>query len=438
MIAMSFSVSAQAQTAEADQDASLRTEVEQLRERLARLEQLLTEKSASAEAAQTGPAAAPATEQDSIDAAYAEGRTLVLPSAPTQAQSTDDAVVGPVSTGGPALNFTGLIDTYYTYNSNEPEDGTNSLYYTNPNARGFGLNQIKLEMDAKTSTGVGFRGDLWFGSGARLFRQGLEEGPLEDTIYIQQAYGYYGWEYGAQLDVGMFGTIAGLEVAESHLNWNYTRGLLWAWNEPFSHTGARFTMPITDTFTTKFILVNGFDNTFDSNQGKSYGVQGSYAPSDRFNTTMTWIHGPENGLGEDGWQRNLSWNFFGGLHEKFEIMGNFDWISNTDPSDMTATSWGIGGYARYNATDKFRIADRFEYFEDMEARATGTEQILKENTLTFEFAPEPRFITRFEWRRDWSTVPFFGCLDCNGSTPGFSTDQDTFTVGMMWILGPAE
>ena len=86
MIAMSFSVSAQAQTAEADQDASLRTEVEQLRERLARLEQLLTEKSASAEAAQTGPAAAPATEQDSIDAAYAEGRTLVLPSAPTQAQ----------------------------------------------------------------------------------------------------------------------------------------------------------------------------------------------------------------------------------------------------------------------------------------------------------------------------------------------------------------
>ena len=438
MIAMSFSVSAQAQTAEADQDASLRTEVEQLRERLARLEQLLTEKSASAEAAQTGPAAAPATEQDSIDAAYAEGRTLVLPSAPTQAQSTDDAVVGPVSTGGPALNFTGLIDTYYTYNSNEPEDGTNSLYYTNPNARGFGLNQIKLEMDAKTSSGVGFRGDLWFGSGARLFRQGLEEGPLEDTIYIQQAYGYYGWENGAQLDVGMFGTIAGLEVAESHLNWNYTRGLLWAWNEPFSHTGARFTMPITDTVTTKFILVNGFDNTFDSNQGKSYGVQGSYAPSERFNTTMTWIHGPENGLGEDGWQRNLSWNFFGGLHEKFEIMGNFDWISNTDPSDMTATSWGIGGYARYNATDKFRIADRFEYFEDMEARATGTEQILKENTLTFEFAPEPRFITRFEWRRDWSTVPFFGCLECNGSTPGFSTDQDTFTVGMMWILGPAE
>jgi hypothetical protein len=119
-------------------------------------------------------------------------------------------------------------------------------------------------------------------------------------------------------------------------------------------------------------------------------------------------------------------------------MGNFDWISNTDPSDMTATSWGLGGYARYNATDKFRIAQRYEYFEDMEARGTGVEQILKEYTLTFEYAPEPRFITRFEWRRDWSTVPYFGCLECTGSTPGFNTDQNTFTVGMMWILGPAE
>lgn len=436
MIAMSFTGSARAESADAESDASLRTEVEQLRERLLQLEQLLNEKLQTKETAETQP-----TEQEQIEAARAEGRTLVLPSAPTEAQSDTDAVVGPVSTGGPSLSFTGLVDTYYTYNTNKPEDGTNTLYYTNPNARGFGLNQAKLELDAQTGTGVGFRSDIWFGSGARLFRDGLEDGPLEDVIYLQQAYGYYSWDNGAQLDVGLFGTIAGLEVAESHLNWNYSRGLLWAWNEPFSHLGARFAMPITDTFTARLLLVNGFDNAFDDNQGKSYGVQGSWAPSDRFNTTATWIHGPENGIQESGWQRDFSWNFYGGLHEKFEIMANLDWISNTDPFDQTATSWGIGGYARYNATDKFRIAQRFEYFEDTEARSTGIEQILKEYTLTFEYAPEPRFITRFEWRRDWSTVPFFGCTECGGLDAlrtGLETDQDTFTVGFMWILGPAE
>ncbi len=440
MIAMSFGVSAQAQTAEADQDASLRTEVEQLRERLARLEQLLGEKQETAEATAEAVAAQPAeqTEQASIDAGYAEGRTLVLPSAPTQAQSTDDAVVGPVSTGGPSMSLTGLIDTYYSYNTNKPEDGTNALYYTNPNARGFGLNQAKLTFDGQADSGVGVHTDVWFGSGARLFRDGLEPGPLEDVIYLEQAYGYYGFKNGSELDVGLFGTIAGLEVAESHLNWNYSRGVLWAWNEPFSHLGAKFSTPITDTFTATVMLVNGFDNAFDQNQGKSYGVQGSWAPSDRFNTTATWIHGPENGVGEDGWQRDFSWNFYGGLHKKFEIMANLDWISSTDPAKITATSWGVGGYARFNATDQFRIAQRFEYFEDIDARSTGVSQILKEYTLTFEYAPEPRFITRFEWRRDWSTTPFFGCPECGGPTAGFNTDQNTFTVGMMFILGPNE
>ena len=122
---------------------------------------------------------------------------------------------------------------------------------------------IQISIDAKGESPVGVHTDVWFGSGARLFRDGLEPGPLEDVIYLEQAYGYYQWENGAELDAGLFGTIAGLEVAESHLNWNYTRGLLWAWNEPFSHLGVKFKAPITDTFTGTVMLVNGFDNAFD-------------------------------------------------------------------------------------------------------------------------------------------------------------------------------
>lgn len=443
IVALSFAAPGFAESNQEDEatNAALRSEVEDLRERLARLEQLLMDKLSADEEEQPAQASAAAPVTAAVPAKgpmkvrFGQARPAI-PGAPTDAESHEDAVVGPVSTGGPSLSFTGLIDTYYSYNTNKPEDGTNALYYTNPNARGFGLNQAKLELDAQTSSGVGFRSDIWFGSGARLFRDGLEPGPLEDVIYLQQAYGYYTWENGTELDVGLFGTIAGLEVAESHLNWNYSRGLLWAWNEPFSHLGAKLSTPITDTFTATALLVNGFDNAFDQNQGKSYGGQGSWAPSDQFNTTFTWIHGPENGIMEDGWQRNASWNFYAGLHPKFEIMGNFDYISNTDPTDVTATSWGLGGYARYNATDKFKIASRYEYFDDSEARSTGVENILKEYTLTFEYAPEPRFITRFEYRRDWSTVDFFGCTDCRAS--GLSSDQDTFTVGLMWVLGPVE
>lgn len=356
---------------------------------------------------------------------------------PVQDEDDDDGATGSVTTGGQDLTITGLVDTYYTRNANDPADGTNTLYYTNPNSRGFGLNQVKLEFDASGDGPIGFRSDVWFGSGARLFRDGLEPGPLADVIYLQQAYGYYQFSGGAQVDVGLFGTIAGLEVAESHLNWNYTRGLLWAWNEPFSHLGAKVSFPVRDDFTGTLMLVNGFDNAFDQNSGKTYGVQGSWAPHDGFNTTVTWIQGPENEGTNDGWLKDLSWNFYLGINERVEAMANMDYISNTDPFEMTGTSWGIGTYLRVHINDHLRIAQRYEFMRDRQGRSTGVEQTLQENTITLEAQPvadDPRLLVRFEHRRDWSDMPFFSCSSCEEGAGRLS--QDTFTIGATWVFGP--
>ena len=402
----------------AEIEAEIRGELASLRERIEDLEVLLATLVAS------GEAAASAAEPD-------------RPSLPAAVPPETGAMPeGLASTGGPPLSLTGLLDTYYTHNANAPDDGTNTLYYTNPNARGFGLNQLKLELETTGEGPFGFRSDIWFGSGARLFRDGLEPGPLADVLYLQQAFGYYRFGNGAQLDVGLFGTIAGLEVAESHLNWNYTRGILWAWNEPFSHLGARLGAPLTDTLTGTLLLVNGFDNAFDQNTGKSYGLQGSLAPSDRFNTTLTWINGPENAGTNDGWLRNLSWNAYAGISDRVEAMVNLDYISATDPEGTSAASWGLGGYLRFHLNDRVRIAERYEFMNDREARSTGIEQMLMENTLTLEFQPvagDPRFLTRLEYRRDWSDTPFFSCSGCG---EGLSKNQNTFTLGMSWVFGP--
>lgn len=389
-------------------DAGLRAEITALRARLSDLEE---------ELASRGEPAGEST-----------------PAAP--AQDDDDGASGTVSTGGQDLTLTGLVDTYYTRNANDPADGTNTLYYTNPNSRGFGLNQVKLELDASGDGPIGFRSDIWFGSGARLFREGLEPGPLADVLYLQQAYGYYQFEGGAQMDVGLFGTIAGLEVAESHLNWNYTRGLLWAWNEPFSHLGAKVSFPVGDTLTGTLMLVNGFDNAFDQNSGKSFGAQTSWAPHDTFNTTITWIQGPENEGTNDGWLNDISWNFYLGISDRVEAMANMDYISNTDPFENVATSWGIGTYIRVHISDHLRLAQRFEFMRDRQGRSTGVEQTLRENTITLEAQPvadDPRLLVRIEHRRDWSDVPFFSCASCQD---GMGLSQDTFTIGTTWVFGP--
>ncbi len=432
-------------------EQELRDELSSLRARLLKLEAMLdslnegeeavpAQAAGTAEAAVQAPAAraVPHEAQPPVVAAAASRPEWQGPAAVSDAEPSEETPVGVASSGGQPISFTGLLDTYFTHNTNDPEDGYNTLYYTNPNSRGFGLNQAKLEIDASGDGPIGFRSDIWFGSGARLFRDGLEPGPLEDVLYIQQAYGYYQFANGAEFNVGAFGTIAGLEVAESHLNWNYTRGILWAWNEPFSHVGAKISTPITDTVTATFMLVNGFDNAWDQNSGKTYGAQISLAPNDRFNTTATWISGQEGDQGETGLLKNFSWNMYGGLHERFEVMVNLDYISVADPMGVYSTSWGMGGYARVHLSDQVRLANRIEFLDDSEARSTGVNQNLRENTLTFEVQPvkdDPRFLTRIEYRRDWSDVAFFGCPSCDG---GFSMDQNTFTVGFMWVFGPKE
>ena len=432
-------------------EAEIREELSSLRARLLKLEAMLDslredgepEAVADAEPSvelvrDSAPESAP------IDAATVAAKlgdpkpVWTAPAVVSDAEPSEEMPVGVASSGGQLISFTGLLDAYYSYNTNSPSNGYNDLYYTNPNARGFGLNQAKLEIDASGDGPIGFRTDIWFGSGARLFVLEPNVDQISERFYLQQAYGYYQFDNGAELDVGLFGTIAGLEVAESHLNWNYSRGILWAWNEPFGHLGAKFSAPLSDTVTATFMLVNGFDNTWDQNSGKSYGTQISLAPTDRFNTTLTWINGPENWDTNNGWLKNLSWNFYGGLHDRFEIMGNLDYISTADTDGVSATSWGMGGYARVHLSDQVRLAYRIEFMDDSQARSTGIAQNLRENTFTFEVQPvkeDPRFLTRLEYRRDWSDVAFFNCGSCAN---GLKKDQNTITLGFMWVFGPKE
>ena len=403
----------------ADAAAELRRELSSLRARLLKLE-----------------AALEAHEESGGFPARERSAEVPQPKAVHDAEPAGDIPVGAVSSGGQAIAFTGLLDTYLTYNANSPADGQNALYFTNPNSRGFGLNQAKLEIDAFGGGPVGFRSDIWFGSAGRFYWSGLTgPGPLEDVVYLQQAYGYYRFDSGAQFDAGLFQTLVGVEVMEPHRNWNYSVGLLSAWNEAGSHLGAKIAVPLSDTFTSTFMLINGYLVSEDQNAGKLYGLQGSFAPSGRFNTTLTWINGPESA---GSWFKNLSWNAYAGLHERFEAMVNLDWIQ-ADAAGVRAVSWGMAGYARLHLSDRVRLAYRYEFLDDAGAWATGAKQFLRENTFTFEVQPvkdDPRFLTRFEYRRDGSDAAFFGCSSCSGS--GLAMAQSTFTVGMMWVLGPRQ
>jgi hypothetical protein len=360
--------------------------------------------------------------------------------APAPAAEAEREPAGVVSTGGPPVKITGLVDAYYSNNFNNPADRTNQLRFFDETGKGFALNMAKLEFEADADP-IGFRVDLLLGPAGTLFHGGLEPGRLGDFRFLQQAYFTASLPGDATLDIGKFGTIAGLEVAETHLNWNYSRGILWGWAEPFYHFGARLNKPFSDQFAGTVMLVNGWNSAVDDNTAKSFGYQGAYTPNDKFWAIGTMIHGPEKDDLNQGWRNYYSFNTGVTPNDHVALMFNLDggWENYADPSTIAPVSgsdkwYGFGAYLRLAANDKWAFSQRYEWFNDEDAWATGTNQKLQEYTATLEYKPRRDFFTRLEYRRDWSNMPFFN----RGNELGIVKDQDTILLGMGWVFGPPE
>jgi hypothetical protein len=106
---------------------------------------------------------------------------------------------------------------------------------------------------------------------------------------------------------------------------------------------------------------------------------------------------------------------------------NFDYALESR-LDGGKNRWaGIGGAARIAAGRKFSLTPRLEWFFDADGFSTGTEQRLKEVTLTAEWKLCRGLASRLEYRRDWSNRATFP-----GGNPGeFLNSQNTVTLGML-------
>src|SRR5713226_4801679 len=128
------------------------------------------------------------------------------------------------------IDFSGLVDGYYSFNSNHPASQVNQLYNFNDKTNQFSLNMAKLSL-AHTPDPVGFQIDLGFGRAFETFnRQPSEKAYL--SIKPPKA-------KGLEVDFGKFVTSAGAEVIGTNENWNYSRSLLFSFAIPYYHFGVR-------------------------------------------------------------------------------------------------------------------------------------------------------------------------------------------------------
>ncbi|MBI4597591.1 MAG: porin [Candidatus Omnitrophica bacterium] len=391
IIAVSMVFSASAVVLAADPaTAGLSAEIEVLKERLSKLENELTAQQAGAE-----PGSA----------------VVQLPS------------------GFHGVQMSGFVDTSYTYNFNEPTARTNSFRVFDTRSGDFMINNAELVIEKPVSAEapIGFRTDLNFGADAEVVGSvttGL--GSQTDELDLQQGYVEYLAPIGNGLDLkfGKFVTLHGAEVIEAKDNWNFSRSYLFGFAIPFTHTGLRASYPWTEWLTTCFGVNNGWDVVDDNNKAKTLEFSATLTPFERFSLISTYMLGAEQ-TSDSRDQRHLI-DLVASYQpiDKLTLKLNFDYGAEQDAVDEAgggdATWNGVALYAKYDITDKWSMAGRWEVFNDQDGVRTAvnsaassptgdpiTDLRLMEWTFTTEYKLNAHLIARLEYRVDQANEQVF-------------------------------
>src|ERR1700736_1280335 len=222
----------------------------------------------------------PASTEKPADASATKSDT-----AAQQAPAPAPPPAPPTWSVGP-IDFSGLVDGYYSFNANHPADMgscnfpaacSNQLYNFDVQPNQFSLNMAKLSLSHSPDP-VGFQVDFGFGRTFDIIHAAEPANGPAIFRNIEQAYVSFkpAKARGLEVDFGDFVTSAGAEVIESNSNWNYSRSLLFGWAIPYYHFGARATIPVTKTFTTGIQLVNGWNSLGVNNSFETVGLVGNF------------------------------------------------------------------------------------------------------------------------------------------------------------------
>ena len=330
------------------------------------------------------------------------------------------------------VTFGGFIDAYYNWDVNEPDDHTVTLGGAGLKRNfdfthnSLALSQVDFEMTKAVSDSapLGYMLQMAIGPTADLVNSGDFSTGNSTAAHFMQYY-LSGRLGSATLDFGKFVTQHGAEVIDNRVNWNYSRGLLFALAIPYYHFGLRATLPISDQASMGAFLVNGWNNVVDNNKGKTLGLNLVLNPSDKVSFIQNYMVGQEQAGASD--VRHLFDTLLTlKLNDKVTFMANYDFGMDRVAGDHV--HWqGIATYLRLQPTPMFALTPRFEFYSDPMGFSTGTRQQVKEFTITPEFVISENLITRFEYRHDWSNEPTFTVSDPSDDPK----KQDTVAAGLI-------
>lgn len=307
----------------------------------------------------------------------------------------------------PTFSIAGSIDTYYR--SSEYAPGTS---FGNLPGFALGMANIILSYEGEKS---GFVADLVFGPrgndavfGSATFIN--EDGELiakGSNAIVNQLYAYYNISDSFTLTLGNFNTFLGYEVISPVANFNYTTSYMFSYG-PFSHTGIKADIAVTDDVSIMLGVLNSTDMTEFQPLGEDYmfgaqlGLYGQY---------INYLGGGSAGVSQI--------DFTGGFNITDSFYLGLNATSYSDDNDVEFS--GVALYPQYSFSDSFALGARYEAFSEDGLGAIGSVSGEGDNTsftITGSYT-SGNMIIKPELRLDTASGQFYSNAD--GATDSLST-----------------
>ena len=314
----------------------------------------------------------------------------------------DDPAAAPPKPTGPSfadmLSSSGLTASGYIAASFYHSNGfPGNIHQFDVQHDTFQLDQAGLQAAYQPKVGFGGLLDVIAGENARILHA-AEDGH-DGNIDVRQAFIQY--VTGPLTAIaGKYVTLAGAEVINPTGNSNFSRSLIFFNSEPMTHTGIRAAYALSDTLSIIGGVNNGWNITSTSYGSKTGEAGIAWVPNKMFSLTTQGYFGKTEAFNAEKTLIDVVVTY--NATSALTFISNFDWNQQNFNSDtVAAATWnGAALYANYAINDKWRVSVRAEYLGDRDAFLTGTQQTLKEGTLTFGYAPVKSFELRMEGRYD--------------------------------------
>ena len=301
----------------------------------------------------------------------------LLATATTYAQEAE--ATSEETTEEPTFSVSGSIDTYYRSNRKAPPTSFADL-------PGFALGMANIILSYEGEK-HGFVADLVYGPRGEAAVFG-SEGNGSSSI-INQLYAYYNVSDTFTLTLGNFNTFLGYEVIAPAANFNYSTSYMFS-TGPFSHTGLKADIAISDDISFMAAIMNTTDETEYAETDETYfglqlGLYGQYI----------------NLLSGDNYTQ---FDYTGGFNfsEKFYLGIN----ATTTSLEGDAGFSGVALYPQLALSDSFSLGFRGELFSTSDGTAAD-DLDLNAFTITGSFS-SGNLIIKPEFRIDTASSEIFG------------------------------